>query len=314
METKVNQENQLTVIESESALSLITKAEIDVQISTAKAFPRSLKMFLDRAMSMATISEQVAESCSYSLPRGGKSLEGPTVRLAEIVCSTYGNIRAGARVIANDGKTVTAQGICHDLETNYCVTVEVKRSILQNEYKKDENGKNVRTGKLIPMNEDMQVVTGNAACAVAYRNAVFKVVPSALVSDIYDKSRQVARGTEETLPARRKKALDYLHSLNVTDKQICDILEIKKVEDIDLDKLDTLRGMCTLIKNGESTVKSLFEPNKESSTAIALEDIEILFEMKKDGLSVDQRKDAERIIKNKETASYNKLFKILQEL
>ena len=302
-------ENELTVIESnESALSLITKAEIDIQISTAKAFPRSLKMFIDKAMSMATVSENVAESCSYALPRGGKSLEGPTVRLAEIVCSSYGNIRAGARVISNDGKTVTAQGICHDLETNYCVTVEVKRSILQNEYKKDGNGKSIRTGKMIPMNEDMQVVTGNAACAIAYRNAVFKVIPSALVSEVYDQTKKVARGTVETLPAKRKKALDYLHSIKVTDKQICEVLEIKRVEDIDLDKLDTLRGMVTLIKNGESTVRDLFEV----STSISLEDIEMLFEMKKELLSEEEIASAKRILDNKEEKSYSKLLKTLQ--
>lgn len=302
-------ENELTVIESvsENSLALITKAEIDVQISTAKAFPRSLKMFQDKAMSMATISESVAESCNYALPRGGTSLEGPTVRLAEIICSAYGNIRAGARVIANDGKVVTAQGICHDLETNYCVTVEVKRSILQNEYKY-ENGKKVKTGRMVTMNEDMQVVTGNAACAIAYRNAVFKVVPSALVADVYEKTKRVARGTAETLPAKRQKALDYLHSLKVTDKQICDVLELKKVEDIDLDKLDVLRGMVTLIKNGESTVKDLFE----ASDSIEIEDLEMLFEMKKGLLTEEEIKNGQRIIEHKEEKSYSKLKKLLQ--
>lgn len=289
-------ENEVTVIESasESALSLITKAEIDIQISTAKAFPRSLKMFLDKAMSMATISEDVAASCNYALPRAGKDLQGPTVRLAEIVCSAYGNIRAGARVISNDGKTVTAQGICHDLESNYCVTVEVKRKIT------DRNGKTY--------NEDMQVVTGNAACAVAYRNAVFKVVPSALVNDIYEGARKVAKGTAETLPARREKALTYLRGLKVTDKQICEVLEIKKVEDIDLDKLEILRGMCTLIRNGESTVKDLFEVND----SVDIENLEMLFEMKKEFLTPEDITNAERIIKNKEEKSYKKLFTLLQ--
>lgn len=283
------------VVVVENALSVITKAEIDVQISTAKAFPRSLKMFLDKATSMATINEDIAASCSYSLPRGGKSLEGATVRLAEIVCSTYGNIRAGARVIANDGKTITAQGICHDLETNYSATVEVKRKIT------DKFGKTY--------NEDMQVVTGNAACAVAYRNAVFKVVPTALVTDIYDKAKEVARGTAETMVKRREKALSYARSLKITDKQICDVLEIKKVDDIDLDKLETFRGMLTLIKNGESTVKDLFE---NADKEIDFEDLEMLFEMKKIALSKEELANAKRILENKETNSYQKLFKTLQ--
>jgi len=285
---------QITVVTNES-LSLITKAEIDVQISTAKAFPRSLKMFLDRAMSMATISEDVADSCNYALPRGGKQLEGPTVRLAEIVCSSYGNIRAGARVISNDGKTITAQGICHDLETNYCATVEVKRRIT------DKNGR--------IFNEDMQVVTGNAACAIAYRNAVFKVVPSALVNDIYLKTKEVARGTAETLPKRRDKALVYLRGLGVIDKQICEVLEIKKVEDIDLDKLETLRGMATLIRNGESTAKDLFTPKQDG---VDLEELSELFDLKKDVLTPEEINNAERIITQKETNSYSKLLKLLQ--
>lgn len=237
-------ENLQPVIITDTALSLITKAEIDVQISTAKAFPRSIKMSIDKAMSIATVSEEVAASCAYALPRGGKTLEGPSVRLAEIVCSSFGNIRSGARVIHNDGRTITAQGICHDLETNNCVTVEVKRKIT------DRNGKTY--------NEDMQVVTGNAACAIAYRNAVFKVIPSALIMDIYEKVKEVAKGTEETMVARRDKALKYFKDLGVKESQICEVLELKKVEDIDLEKLSVLRGMVTLIKNNESSIAELF--------------------------------------------------------
>jgi hypothetical protein len=265
----VNQVNGVEVLKDEAALSLVLKAEIDTQIATAKAFPRSIKQFIDKTMSIATINEDVAQSCAYALPRGNKILEGPSVRLAEIVVGAYGNIRAGMRVIHNDGKTITAQGICHDLETNTCITLEVKRSILQNEWK---NGN--KTGRMITMSEDMQVVTGNAACAIAFRNAVYKVVPSALIQDIYEKVKEVAKGTAETLPTRRKKALDYLHSLGVKDEQICSVLDLKAVEDIDLEKLAILRGMCTLIKNQESTVAELFpikekNPKKKADKATA---------------------------------------------
>lgn len=279
-----------------NSLDLILKAEIDMQISTAKAFPRSIKTFLEKAESIATISEDVAQSCNYALPRGGKALEGPSVRLAEIVCSTYGNIRSGSRVISNDGKTITAQGICHDLESNNCVTIEVKRKITN------------ASGKTY--SEDMQVVTGNAACSIALRNAVFKVVPFALVSEIYNKTKQVARGTAETLPARRDKAIAYLKSMGVTDKQILDVLELKKIDDIDLDKLSVLRGMVTLINNGESTVKELFESAEVEK--IDLSDLQALYKEKENNLSEDEMLNAERIFKNKEVKSYSKLQKLLQ--
>lgn len=228
----------------ESALYLLTKAEIDSQVATAKAFPRSMTMFRDKALSMATFSPEVAASCTYALPRGGKSLEGPSIRLAEIVAASYTNVQYGGRVIANDGKEITAQGICIDLENNVKATVEVKRKIT------DKNG--------VTFTQDMQTVTGNAAIAIAVRNAILKVIPGALVADIRDAAKQVARGTAQTLPERRDKAVSYFKSLGVTEKQLCEALGIAKIGDIDLDKLETLTGMKAAIVNNESTVKDLF--------------------------------------------------------
>lgn len=251
---------EATLVPIDPAITLITKAEIDIQISTAHAFPRSLSKFMRDVMSMATVSADVAESCIYALPRGNKHVEGPSVRLAEMVAASYGNLRTGARVVYNDGKHVTAQGIVHDLEKNIMHTEEVKRSILQHEWK---NG--VKTGKMVTMNEDMQTVTGRAACAIAYRNAIFKVVPAALINDILEKVREIAKGTAETLVARRTNAMTYFKELGVKEQQIFDVLEVKGLEDIDLDKLVILRGMKTAIKNGEATIEGLFpKPDAKS--------------------------------------------------
>ena len=294
------QKTEQAITINNSDVAMIIKAELDVQLVTARAFPRSMKQFIDRALSMATLNEDVAASCSYSLPRAGKAIDGPSVRMAEIIVSSFGNIRSGARVIANDGKTITAQGICHDLETNNCVTVEVKRRI---------TGRDGRT-----FNEDMQVVTGNAACAIAFRNAVFKVVPAALCAEIYEKAKEVAKGTAETLIVRRNKAIEYFHSLKVTDKQICDVLEIKKIEDIDLEKLSTLTGMKAALKNGEATIQSLFETSKEE---ISFEDLKLLYEQKKDLLDTKTFTEATRILGllngKQEKESFKKLHKILSE-
>ena len=244
------------------AITLITKAEIDTQIATAHAFPRSLHKFMRDVMSMATVSADVAESCIYALPRGGKSVEGPSIRLAEMVAASYGNLRTGARVVYNDGKHVTAQGIVHDLEKNIMHTEEVKRSIMQHEWKDGQ-----RTGKMVTMNEDMQTVTGRAACAIAYRNAIFKVVPAALINDILEKVRDIAKGTAETLVARRDKAMAYFKYLGIKEKQVFDALEVKGLEDIDLDKLVVLRGMATALKNGEATVDGLFPKPDQKAKA-----------------------------------------------
>lgn len=276
-EGSIIQMDGVEVLKSESQISLLAKAEIDSQVATAKAFPRSLKQSLDLIMSMATLTVEIAESCEFALPRGKKAdgtvneLKGPSIRLAEIVFSQYGNLRGGARVIFNDGKKVVAQGICQDLQTNACYTGEVARSILQHEYIPDPQrpGKFKKSGRMITMTEDMQIVTGNAACSIAFRNAVFKVVPAAIVQPVYLATIKVALGDIATLEERRKKALDWLYAAKVTDVQICMALGIKAVEDIDLEKMATLRGMCNAIKEGASTVEQLFPKIKPTSGAEA---------------------------------------------
>lgn len=240
-------------------LGTLVKAEIDVQIATAKAYPRSISAFLKRTESLATATPAVAESCSYALVRNQlndktnqwekKTLTGPSVRFAEIVVSSYGNIRAASRAISNDGRFVTCQGMCHDLETNTLVSVEVKRKIT------------TKSGKTY--SEDMQVVTTNAGCAIAFRNAVFKVVPAAIVSETYEKVKEVAKGTAATLVERRDKALKFFRDIGVDDAQLCYALDIQEVTDIDLEKLQILSGMKASYLNKEFTLDELFPKEEE---------------------------------------------------
>src|SRR6185436_14130544 len=74
-----------------SVLETQTRGEIDMQISTAKKWPRSIKKFKETAAEMATLDEDTAAACIYALPRDGKTIEGPSARLAEIILSAWGN-------------------------------------------------------------------------------------------------------------------------------------------------------------------------------------------------------------------------------
>ena len=65
-----------------AALAALNRSEIDIQIQTAKRFPRSISQFKKTALAMATIDEETAGSMFYKVPRSGKTIEGPSVRLA----------------------------------------------------------------------------------------------------------------------------------------------------------------------------------------------------------------------------------------
>ena len=245
--------NDLIIIEP-TALESLERASVDLQISTARRYPRKLAIVKDRMLSLATLDEETAASCFYRLNREGKAIEGPSVRLAEIAASSYGNLTFGARVVSNNGKLITAQGYCHDLETNVRSVIEVQRRITR------------RDGSTY--SEDMQVVTGNAACSIAARNAIFKVVPFAFVKPIYSAAKAAAVGDLTTLAERRTKMVAKFESLGVPAKKIFESLGKGGLEEIGLNELEHLIGLYGAIRDGDQTIDEAFPAPKAASEGI----------------------------------------------
>ena len=71
-------EAEVTIVTG-NALAQVTKAETDIQISTAKKYPRNIDRFVDAAASMACLDVETAESCWYEVPREGGTVSGPSI-------------------------------------------------------------------------------------------------------------------------------------------------------------------------------------------------------------------------------------------
>jgi len=245
-------ENSIQVIDS-GAIEAISRAEVDIQITTAKRYPRDIEQVLKHIEALATMDSETAEDCFYALKRGrgddAKVIEGLSVRFAEIMANSWGNLRIATRIIGNDGKTITSQGVCHDLETNVATSVEVKRRIT------DKYGKT--------FNDDMIVVTGNAASAIAFRNAILKVIPKAITKKIVENVKQVAMGKSLDIETARNNAIEYFKKLGVTEKELFTHLEIKVLAEIDKEKLFYLKGLKNALKEGSTTIDETFKKTNE---------------------------------------------------
>ncbi len=246
--------SEIIQVQQAEMLQAINRSEVDMQVSTAKQYPRELPKVLNQIATYATMDTETASECFYVLRRNGDAIEGLSVRMAEIIAGAWGNLRVQTRIIGNDGKTITAQGICHDLETNVAVSVEVKRRIT------DSKGRTY--------SEDMQVVTGNAASAIAFRNAVLKVVPKAVTKKVIEEVKQVALGQAIDLETGRQNCLANFAKVGVTDKMIFDLFDISKIEEIDKNRLFELKGLWNAIKEGTTTVQEAFiKPIEERKQA-----------------------------------------------
>ena len=257
---QVNQDQNVIQIDA------VERANVDSQVATAKQYPRDLARSVNNSIAMATMDAATAQSCGYALPRGGKPITGPSVHLAKLIVSNWGNMRAEAKVVQITDKQVISRGTCWDLENNVATAFEVRRSII------GKGGKR--------FSDDMITVTGNAANSIAYRNAVFSVIPKAIIDKVYQAAQHYITGDlsdEEKLVARRKKCIDFFKSeYGITEDEVVMLCGKQTVNQIKADQIALLLGITQSLKDGDTTVEDLMKPyraeeNKKTIIAKATE-------------------------------------------
>lgn len=248
----MNDEIKIIQMESAEISSYQEKASLDVQIATAKHYPRDVIQCKNDAVALATMDLETAESCGYSLPRGNKPIQGPSVHAARILVQNWGNIRVESRITEITSTQIVSQAVCFDLQKNYANKVEVRRSIIN------------RFGKRF--NDDMITVTGNAANAISFRNAVFSVIPKNVINAVYKETRNMISGDlsdQIKLVAKREKVLKgFKDSYGVSEEEILKLLGCG-LEGIKQEKIVYLISIAQSIKDGDTTADLIFDRNSD---------------------------------------------------
>lgn len=244
--------------ESSLAVEAVSRAEINMQIATARQYPRKELSLIKRNMlSHATLDEETAAACFYKLPRGGSMIEGPSVRLAEIAASNYGNLRIATRtletVTEGNAPHVVVQVAIHDLENNLAIQVEKRRRI---------TGKKSKGGK--PDEDDINLAT-NSCASIAFRDAVFRVVPNVLIRPVLDECKKVAVGKANSLSEKRTTILKRLAQLGASEARVLKSLGLAKAEDITITHCEDMIGRGTAIRDG-ALVEDVFPIDEATPT------------------------------------------------
>ena len=244
-------------VQSVSVTEAQSRAEIDIQISTAKRFPRNAERATQNVLAVLAKDPDFAKQCVYSLPRGGKEISGPSVHLARFLASEYGNLRVDAKIVEIGDFMVTAQAVAFDLERNYAIRTEVKRRIT------DRKGQK--------FNDDMIIVTCNAGLAIALRNAIMQVIPATVTTRVYEAAQKSIVGdvsSEQSLLKRRKEVMDgFLNTYNVTEPEILSLLQLETINQIQGPQLLTLVGLAQALKDGDTTVAEAFGRGTQTNIA-----------------------------------------------
>jgi len=241
---------------------LVSVSEIDIQIKTAKGYPRDIKQSLAKAMVLVTMTQESADECIYSLPRGNKNITGASARFAETMASTWGNLRIRTRVVETTDKNVVCVAEIHDLENNSALSTEVRRRII------DKQGRRY--------NDDMIIMAANAGMSIAHRNAVLKVIPKPFWVRVYNAAERVVHGGKIPIGERKQKAVAYFVARGITEEKIFATLNVANVSKMSAEHLTILTGFRNAINEG-AALETIFGTQAATEDELP-EPVEVEFE------------------------------------
>ena len=234
--------------------------ELDVAVTTAKAYPRNVEAFLNEAKSQVSLSPEIARSMWYSLPRkdaSGKTIaiEGPSIRLAEVVLSCWGNIRIQSRIKEIGDTYVVAEAIAFDMEKNIAICKEARRRIV--------NSKGLR------YSEDMIQQTAQATTSIAIRNALFTIIPKVYIEDVLKYAKDIAmvhpKEKKKSLQERFAEAVEKFKRFNISKENILKHLNIKNENEFTEKHLQYLWGVYNSLDAGDikpdDVINTIIEDN-----------------------------------------------------
>lgn len=103
-----------SVQEAESAKAI---QEVQAAMVIAKRFPRNKQQAMENILNDCT-RESLAKTALYSYPKGGQEITGPSIRLAETMAQSWGNIQYGIRELSVQNNTSSVEAFAWDIETN----------------------------------------------------------------------------------------------------------------------------------------------------------------------------------------------------
>ena len=223
-------------------------AEAQGKLVIAKRFPRDEVQAYAKAIE-ACQRPSMAEKAFYSFPRGGQTVEGPTIRFAEELARCWGNIDYGIKELSQDNGKSEMQAYAWDLETN---AQSVQN--FTNPHQR-EQGK-----KMVTLTSQRDIYENNANMATRrLRSRILAILPSWFVEDCVEECKKTVAGNNELpLVDRVKKMVVMFAKFGVSQEQIEKRLK-RKVDTMTADDFVEYIGIYNAIKNKESKISEWFE-------------------------------------------------------
>jgi hypothetical protein len=187
-------------VESSRAVS-----EIKASIAIAKSFPRDQSGALTRILAMCS-RPTLAVKAFYEFIRGNTEIKGASIRLAEAIAQSWGNIHFGVKELEQRGGESVVEAFAWDVETN---TRQTKTFTV-----KHVRSTKAGTYPLTDPRDIYEVVANNAARRL--RACILGILPGDVVEAAEDECTKTLNKYVDSSPERLAAMVDRFEELGVS--------------------------------------------------------------------------------------------------
>lgn len=223
-------------------------AEIQAAMLTAKRFPRNAVEAMDRILNSCT-RQTLAEAALYTYSRGGTEITGPSIRLAEALAQSWGNIKTSVRELEQRDGASTVQAIAWDLESGY-----QSEKVFQVKHWRDTK----KGGYPVTDSRDIYEMTANQGSR-RLRACILAVIPGDVIEAAVKQCEATLKTKAEVTPERIKSTIDKFAELGVTKEQIEKRLQ-RHIESMQPAQLVSLGKIYNSMRDGMSKAVDWFDP------------------------------------------------------
>ena len=223
-------------------------AEVQAAVVMARRFPRDEIRAVEKIRN-ACSRPTLAESAVYQYSRGGSDVSGPSIRLAEAIASSWGNLQFGVREVEQRNGESTCEAFAWDVESNTRVVKSFKVSHIRHTKKGDT---------ILTDPRDIYEMVANQG-ARRVRACILGIIPGDVVEDAVRQCETTLNAKADTTPEGLKKVADAFAAYGVTVKQLEARIQ-RRWDSITAAQVVGLRKIIVSLRDGMSKPEDWFEP------------------------------------------------------
>lgn len=252
-----------------SAVAAQARAEVEARTVMALRRPRDMDDVRERLLKECR-RPRFAQVARYRIPRGGKLIEGPSIRFAEAALRCMWNVLVQTPTIYDDHEKRIVRVIVSDLEANasYSKDITIAKNVERQKVGKDQvilSQRQNSLGNLVYLvsatDDDLRMKEASEVSR-AIRTLFLRLLPGDILDEAMDDvAASLRAGFDADPDAERKRHADAFASIGVPPSALKEYLG-HNLSLVTQQEAAELEALFAAIRDGETTFRAALEAKR----------------------------------------------------